>query len=130
MLANAEPLSRHTWLGVGGPADLYFEPADEADLAAFLRQADSTMPLLLLGAGSNMLVRDGGVEGRVIHLGEAFSAITEAGDSLIAGAAVTDAALARAAGKLGRGGLFFPCVHSWHNWGRLAHECRLLWQRI
>ena len=107
ILTNAESLSRHTWLGVGGPADLYFEPADEADLAAFLSQADSNMPLLLLGAGSNMLVRDGGVEGCVIHLGDAFSAITQDGDSIIAGAGVTDAALARAAGKWGRGGLSF-----------------------
>ena len=106
LLAN-EHLSKRTWLGVGGVADLYFEPQDEADLARFLQQAPTDMPITVMGAGSNMLVRDGGIEGCVIKLQGRFSALSIEGDDIIAGAGTTDAELARFAAKNGRGGLSF-----------------------
>jgi UDP-N-acetylmuramate dehydrogenase len=60
------PMSKHTSWHVGGPADLFFTPRDEKDLAAFLRQLPAEMPLLWIGLGSNLLVRDGGIRGAVI----------------------------------------------------------------
>jgi UDP-N-acetylmuramate dehydrogenase len=63
-----EPMARHTSFHVGGPADYFFEPRDRADLVAFLRAAPRDMPLLWIGLGSNLLVRDGGIRGAVIAL--------------------------------------------------------------
>jgi UDP-N-acetylmuramate dehydrogenase len=71
-----EPLSRHTSWHVGGPADLFFTPRDREDLIAFLRLLPAQMPLLWLGLGSNLLVRDGGVRGVVISTREALTALT------------------------------------------------------
>ena len=107
LLLENEPLSKRTWLGVGGIADLYFEPDDEADLARFLKQAEPAMPITVIGAGSNMLVRDGGLEGCVIKLQNQFSHLEFDGADIIAGAGVTDAELARFAAKNGRSGLSF-----------------------
>ncbi|HRK96677.1 MAG TPA: UDP-N-acetylenolpyruvoylglucosamine reductase, partial [Rhodospirillales bacterium] len=56
-------LSAITWFRVGGPAEVLFRPADEADLAAFLAAKPDDVPVTVLGVGSNLLVRDGGVEG-------------------------------------------------------------------
>jgi UDP-N-acetylenolpyruvoylglucosamine reductase len=68
-----EPLSKHTTLRVGGPADLYIEPADEADLARTLEICrEHTLPWLMLGRGSNLLVRDGGIRAVVIHFAAPF----------------------------------------------------------
>jgi UDP-N-acetylmuramate dehydrogenase len=61
-----EPMSKHTSWHVGGPADLYFEPRDVEDLAAFLRSLPADVPVSWLGLGSNLLVRDGGIRGAVI----------------------------------------------------------------
>ncbi len=104
-----EPLAPFTWFRVGGPADALFLPADEADLCAFLAGLDHAAPVTVLSAGSNVIVRDGGVEGVVIRLaGKAFGAIEALGDHQIrAGAAVPDAMLARAAAKAGIAGLEF-----------------------
>ena len=66
LLRQREPLARHTAWGIGGVADRYFEPADIHELAAFLAELPAGEPLLWLGLGSNMLVRDGGVRGTVI----------------------------------------------------------------
>lgn len=63
-----EPMSKHTSLHVGGPADLYFEPRDRPDLAAFLRSLPADLPIHWIGLGSNLLVRDGGIRGAVIAL--------------------------------------------------------------
>ena len=63
-----EPMSRHTWFGVGGPADVIFHPIDEDDLVHFLVGCPHEIPLLTVGAGSNLLVRDGGIDGVVIKL--------------------------------------------------------------
>jgi len=107
-LARDEPLAPFTWLRVGGPAELLFLPADEADLSTFLAGLDADIPLHVLGVGSNTLVRDGGVEGVVVRLGRAFAAIEPRGGATIfAGAAALDAQVAKAAGQAGIGGLEF-----------------------
>lgn len=108
-LLRDEPLAPFTWLRVGGPADVLFLPADEADLASFLAALDPATPVTPLGVGSNTLVRDGGVEGVVIRLaGRAFSRIERVGDRrLSAGAAALDAHLAREAAAAGLAGLEF-----------------------
>lgn len=103
-----EALAPFTWLRVGGPADVLFLPEDEADLAAFLKALDPAVPVMAIGVGSNLLVRDGGVEGVVIRLGRGFGAVEARGDSQIyAGAAVLDANLAKAAAQAGIAGLEF-----------------------
>ena len=68
-LLRDEPLGPFTWFRVGGPADVLFLPQDQADLAAFLKALDPAVPVTVLGVGSNVIVRDGGVEGVVIRLG-------------------------------------------------------------
>jgi UDP-N-acetylmuramate dehydrogenase len=103
-----EALAPFTWLRVGGPADVIFLPEDEADLAGFLRGLDPSVPVTAIGVGSNLLVRDGGVEGVVIRLARGFAHIEPRGENRIfAGAAVLDANLARDAGRAGIAGLEF-----------------------
>jgi UDP-N-acetylmuramate dehydrogenase len=107
-LLRDEPLGPFTWFRVGGPADVIFLPADEDDLADFLKALDSSIPVTLLGVGSNTLVRDGGVDGVVVRLGKPFAAIEARGENRIyAGAAALDAVVAREAGKAGIAGLEF-----------------------
>ena len=102
------PLAPYTWLRVGGPADVLFLPTDAADLAAFLRALDSSVPVTTLGVGSNTLVRDGGVEGVVVRLGRGFAEIaTFDGAQVQAGAAALDAQVAKAAAAGGIAGLEF-----------------------
>ena len=107
-LALDEPLAPFTWLRVGGPADVLFLPEDADDLAAFLKGLDPAVPVMAIGVGSNLLVRDGGVEGVVIRLGKGFATIEPRGENQIyAGAAVLDASLAKAAAQAGIAGLEF-----------------------
>jgi len=107
MLLN-EALAPFTWLRVGGPADVLFLPEDEDDLAAFLKGLDPSVPVMAIGVGSNLLVRDGGVEGVVIRLGRGFGTVEPRGENQIfAGAAVLDANLAKAAAQAGIAGLEF-----------------------
>jgi UDP-N-acetylmuramate dehydrogenase len=102
------PLAPYTWFRVGGPADVLFIPEDEDDLAAFLKALDPATPVLPIGVGSNLLVRDGGVEGVVVRLGRGFSKVEARGDNRIyAGAGVPDAVLARESAKAGIAGLEF-----------------------
>jgi UDP-N-acetylmuramate dehydrogenase len=103
------PLAPYTWLRVGGPADVLFLPADVEDLAAFLAALDPAIPVTAIGVGSNLLVRDGGVDGVVIRLaGRAFAAVEPRGDGTIfAGAAALDAAVAKVAATEGIAGLEF-----------------------
>jgi UDP-N-acetylmuramate dehydrogenase len=105
-----ESLAPLTWFRVGGPAAALFLPADEADLCDFLRQAPVEVPVFTLGVGSNVIVRDGGVDGVVVRLaGRQFahiSADTESGH-VTAGAGALDAMVAKAAAKAGVGGLEF-----------------------
>jgi UDP-N-acetylmuramate dehydrogenase len=90
-----------TWLRVGGPADALFQPADEADLAGFLRDLDPAVTVFPMGVGSNLIVRDGGIRAVVIRLGRGFNGITVEGDRVIAGAAALDAHVARRAAEAG-----------------------------
>ena len=106
-IALDEVLAPFTWLRVGGPADVLFIPADEDDLAHFLKELDSGVPVTPLGVGSNTLVRDGGIEGVVVRLGRPFAAIEADGLQVTAGAAALDAQVARAAARAGIGGLEF-----------------------
>lgn len=97
LMANA-PLADITWFRVGGPADHLFTPADEDDLAYFLKNTPLDIAVTVIGLGSNLLVRDGGICGVVIRLGRGFSALeVEQGFRLRAGAAVPDIKVARAA---------------------------------
>ncbi|CCB63572.1 MULTISPECIES: UDP-N-acetylmuramate dehydrogenase [unclassified Hyphomicrobium] len=105
--ANAS-LADVTWFRVGGPAQVLFMPADEADLAYFLKHRPSDVPVQVIGLGSNLLVRDGGVPGIVIRLGRGFSEIAvEDGHRLRVGTAVPDVKVARAAADAGIRGLAF-----------------------
>ncbi|MBL8894069.1 MAG: FAD-binding protein, partial [Rhizobiales bacterium] len=97
-----------TWFRAGGKAELLFAPADEADLAQFLAAAPADIPVTVIGVGSNLLVRDGGVPGVVIRLGKGFSQVEGAGHHRIrAGAAALDVRVARVALDLGITGLTF-----------------------
>ncbi len=103
-----EPLAPFTWFRVGGMAEILFLPADHEDLAAFLTDLPAEVPVTVLGVGSNVIIRDGGVAGVVIRLaGRAFGGVTAEGGGLKAGAAALDSTLARAAAKAGIAGLEF-----------------------
>jgi len=106
LLAN-QPLGEFTWFRVGGPAQAFFMPEDENDLAYALRNLPPGIPVTVIGAGSNLIVRDGGVEGVVIRLGRGFNAVTVDGDRVTAGSAMLDAMVAREAQKAGLAGLAF-----------------------
>jgi UDP-N-acetylmuramate dehydrogenase len=95
------PMADLTWLRVGGPADWLFQPADEADLAAFLGALPAEVPVLPVGVGSNLIVRAGGIAGVVIRLGRGFNAIRTEDDTVVAGAAALDAHVARKAAEAG-----------------------------
>ena len=97
-----------TWFRAGGPAEVLFSPADEADLAYFLKRTPRDIPVTVIGLGSNLLVRDGGIQGVVIRLGRGFGEIAvEDGCKLRVGAAVPDVKVARAAADAGIAGLSF-----------------------
>jgi UDP-N-acetylmuramate dehydrogenase len=105
-----EPLAPFTWFRVGGPAEVLFLPADVDDLSAFLAALPTGVAVTVLGVGSNLIVRDGGVEGVVVRLaGRAFAGITVDADraTVTAGPGALDAAVARAAAKAAIGGLEF-----------------------
>lgn len=106
-----EPMSRHTSLKVGGPADLFLEPADLDDLReALARIRRGALPCLVVGGGFNLLVRDGGIRGCVISL-KRFDQVTPlSGARLEVGAGVTNQALTRFAAENGLGGIEFLCA--------------------
>jgi UDP-N-acetylmuramate dehydrogenase len=107
LLAN-QSLTELTWFRVGGPAQVFYLPEDENDLAYFLRNLPAEIPVAAIGAGSNTIVRDGGVPGVVIRLGRGFNEIkVEEGYRVVAGAALLDAMVARAARDAGVAGLAF-----------------------
>ena len=102
------PLKDLTWFRAGGPAEVLYSPADEADLAYFLSEVPAAIPVTVIGLGSNLLVRDGGIEGVVIRLGRGFGEVAaEDGFKVRAGAAVPDVKVARAAAEAGIAGLSF-----------------------
>lgn len=101
-------LAPFTWFRVGGPAEVLFQPADEADLADFLRLCPADIPILAVGVGSNLIVRDGGVAGVVIRLSpRGFGQISTNGLQVTAGAACLDASVAKKAAEAGIAGLEF-----------------------
>lgn len=107
LLAN-ESLAPLTWFRVGGPAQILFTPADEDDLAYFLSRLASDIPVAMIGVGSNLIVRDGGVEGVVIRLSpRGFGATVVNGDSVTAGTAALDKRVAEAAAAANISGLEF-----------------------
>jgi UDP-N-acetylmuramate dehydrogenase len=106
LLAN-QSLAELTWFRVGGPAQVLFMPEDEADLAYFLRLLPADIAVTVVGLGSNLIVRDGGVPGVVIRLGRGFGDVKAEGTHVRAGAAVPDLRVARAAQEGGIAGLAF-----------------------
>jgi UDP-N-acetylmuramate dehydrogenase len=107
-LLYGEALAPFTWFRVGGPADVIFLPEDVADLCDFLQKLDPGVPVMAVGVGSNLLVRDGGVEGVVIRLGRNFAEVEPRGEGrLWAGAAALDAQVAKVAAQNGIAGLEF-----------------------
>ena len=107
-LLRDEPLGPYTWFRVGGAADALFIPADADDLQAFLQALDPAVPVTVLGVGSNVIVRDGGVEGVVVRLaGRPWAQITTDGETITAGAGALDSMVAKASAKAGIGGLEF-----------------------
>lgn len=109
VLLREEPLSKHTSLRVGGPADLWFEPVDEDDLAKGLRHAHArSIPVTIIGRGTNLLVRDGGIRGLCIHLGQPhFTRVSTDGILIEAGAGARLKNVVAEAKKNGLGGLEF-----------------------
>ena len=106
VLAN-QSLAELTWFRVGGPAQLLFMPDDESELSYFLARLPDDVPVTVIGLGSNLIVRDGGVPGVVVRLGRGFNEVAIDGTRIRAGAAVPDVKVARAAQEAGIAGLSF-----------------------
>lgn len=102
------PLKDLVWFRAGGPADILFRPADIDDLRGFMAEKSDDLPVSIIGVGSNLLIRDGGIPGVVIRLPSAFGRVEQVSDTrLKAGAAALDAAVARAAADVGIEGMEF-----------------------
>jgi UDP-N-acetylmuramate dehydrogenase len=106
LLAN-QSLGEFIWFRVGGPAQAFYMPEDENDLAHFLRNLPADIPVTVIGAGSNLIVRDGGIPGVVVRLGRGFNEIKIEDHRAVVGTAVLDVMVARAAQTAGVGGLAF-----------------------
>ncbi len=101
------PIARYTWFRVGGPAEVLYRPADVTDLANFLAGKPGDVAVTVLGVGSNMLVRDGGIPGVVVRLGRPFSTIRVDGTHIHAGAMALDYNVAKTARDAGVAGFEF-----------------------
>ena len=101
------PLGPLTWFRVGGPAEALVRPAHAADLARLLSALPSEVPVTVLGAASNLIVRDGGIRGVVLRLARGFNDIKVEADGIVAGAACLDATVAEHAAAAGLAGLEF-----------------------
>jgi UDP-N-acetylmuramate dehydrogenase len=103
-----QPMRDITWFRVGGPAQVLFTPADEADLAYALKTVGPDLPVTVVGVGSNLLVRDGGIPGIVVRLGRGFGGFAvEEGGRMRVGTAIPDMRFAQSAAKEGLAGLAF-----------------------
>ena len=102
-----QSLAELTWFRVGGPAQVLFMPEDDDDLGYMLANLPAEIPVTVIGLGSNLIVRDGGVPGVAIRLGRGFGDIVIEGVDVRAGAAVPDVKVARAAQEAGIAGLSF-----------------------
>lgn len=107
VVVNA-PLNKMTWLGVGGPAEILFTPADQDDLEFFLANQPNA-PLTVIGGGSNLLIRDGGIPGVVVHLGKPFDTLKIDGDKIICSTGVKNMEISKAAMEAGLSGFEFLC---------------------
>lgn len=107
VLRTGVPLYRFAWLRVGGPAEALFTPADRDDLCALLARRPADMPVTVLGLCSNVLIRDGGIDGVTVRLGGALAEIAAAGARMLCGGGAADIAVARAAAAAGIAGLEF-----------------------
>ena len=96
-----------TWFRTGGPAEVLFTPADADDLAEFLKGCPVDVPVTVIGVGSNLLVRDGGLDGVTIRLGRGFNHIEVSGNDISCGASALDAQVAKVAAQNGLTGLEF-----------------------
>ena len=103
---NAD-IARFTWFRTGGPADVLYQPADTDDLRTFMAGCPADIPVMAIGVGSNMLVRDGGVRGVVIRLGRPFAGVEVSDDRVAAGAAAVDVSVAAKARDASLSGLEF-----------------------
>ncbi len=106
-LTAGAPVGRHTWFGVGGPAEVSFQPADSGDLAAFLAALPKEVPITVIGGGANILVRDGGIAGVTIRLGGGFARTAAEGAQTVSGAAALHLNIALFAAESGIAGLEF-----------------------
>jgi UDP-N-acetylmuramate dehydrogenase len=106
-LRRQVPLAPLTWFRVGGPAEVLFQPADADDLADFLAALPAEVPVLPLGVASNLLVRDGGIEGVVVRFGGPLARVAVEGDVVLAGAGALDQRVAQMAQAAGLAGLEF-----------------------
>jgi UDP-N-acetylmuramate dehydrogenase len=101
------PLGPQTWFRAGGPAEVLFRPADVEDLASFLAALPAEVPVTVLGVGSNVIVREGGVKGVVVRLMRGFTSVTIEGHEVVAGAGAPDLNVALTARDHALGGLEF-----------------------
>jgi UDP-N-acetylmuramate dehydrogenase len=108
-LSENADLSRITWFRVGGAAEVMFRPADLDDLVGFLAAKPADVPVTVIGVGSNIIVRDGGIGGVVIRLGRGFANIGISGSEITAGASAMDVNVAMACRNSGVAGLEFLC---------------------
>ncbi|KZB70706.1 MULTISPECIES: UDP-N-acetylmuramate dehydrogenase [Thalassospira] len=106
-LREGAQLAKVTWFQVGGPADVMFRPEDEADLADFLKGKPEDLPVTVIGVGSNLLVRDGGIRGVVVRLGRPFTDVVVEDGAVHAGAGALDLNVAQTAQMNGIAGLEF-----------------------
>jgi UDP-N-acetylmuramate dehydrogenase len=106
-IAADAPIGPLTWFRVGGPAEVLFRPADATDLAGFLKELPSDVPVTVIGVGSNLLVRDGGIPGVTVRLARGFAAVVADGDRVTAGTGALDLNVALTAAEAGIAGLEF-----------------------
>ncbi|MBT5659698.1 MAG: FAD-binding protein, partial [Rhodospirillaceae bacterium] len=106
MIENA-PMGPSTWFRTGGVAEIMFRPADLDDLLQLLKAKPADVPVTVIGVGSNLLIRDGGIPGIVIRLGKAFASIEITGEEISVGSAALDHSVAQACLEHGVSGLEF-----------------------
>ena len=106
-LQEKSVLAPLTWFRVGGPAEYLLRPADVEDLCAFLRDLPHEMPVTVIGAASNLIIRDGGINGVVVKLARGFGDVVVETDGIIAGAAALDVTVSEYAAEAGLAGLEF-----------------------
>ena len=127
-LLHDASLAPYTWFRVGGAADALFLPADQDDLCAFLKALPETVPVTVLGVGSNTIVREGGIEGVVIRLmGGYWGEVTVDDGRVSARAGALDLNVAKTAARAGCVRTVLPVRHSRLDWRSSAHQCGLLW---